>query len=348
MGAAIDTFPNSVSPPRRRRRRWLGRLFFAILLLFVIAELVARFYLGLGDPPLSVADADVEYLFKPSQDVRRFGNRIYYNAYSMRADEFPKDKSHPNELRVIVIGDSIVNGGSQTDQAQLATSILQQRLRERLGRPVVGGNVSAGSWGPVNMLAYARKFGLFDADVVVIVLSSHDYGDAPTEPFTPVVGVQPEYPDRRPVLALGELLSRYLLPRLRAGVSDASVPTDRPPEQSEVERSLRALADLVGLAKSSGARVIVAQYPEQRELREGPLPGHGLIEATARQAGAEVVQLTPAFRDAVARGEQPYRDPLHPNATGQKLIADALLDLLIASPATGPATAKAPAEAIGH
>jgi lysophospholipase L1-like esterase len=226
----------------------------------------------------------------------------------------------------MIIGDSVVNGGAQTDQGQLATSILQQRLREKVGQDVIVGNISAGSWGPVNMLAYVKKFGLFDADVVVIVLSSHDYGDAPAIPFKPVVGIQPEFPDHKPLLALQELVLRYLLPRLRGAVGNASVPADRAPEPDEVDRSLKALSELIEMAQRSRAKVIVAQYLERKEIDGALLPGHDMIESLAREHGAEVVQLGPAQRASLMAGKDPFRDALHPNATGQQRMADALFE----------------------
>ena len=62
-------------------------------LLFVVGlgaalgagELTARHRLGLGTPPLYVADTLTEYRLKPNQNLRRFGNRIEVNAFSMRA-----------------------------------------------------------------------------------------------------------------------------------------------------------------------------------------------------------------------------------------------------------------------
>ena len=71
-----------------------------LIALVLAAELFARLYLGLGDPPLFVADDTIEYLFAPNQDVTRFGNRVRYNAYSMRSDDITPKKSDPNELRV--------------------------------------------------------------------------------------------------------------------------------------------------------------------------------------------------------------------------------------------------------
>src|SRR4051794_36762220 len=203
----------SGSHRRGRARRWSVRVTVGMLALALIAELVGRFAFGLGHPALFSADPAIEYLYQPNQDIRRFGSHLHFNAYSMRSDDFPEHKSDPRELRVMVIGDSVVNGGAKTDQSELATTLLQRELAVRLKRTVIVGNISAPSWGPPNMLAYARRFGFFDADVVVIVLNSNDSFDVPT--FEPIVGMREDYPDRRPWFALQEVVSRYVLPRLR-------------------------------------------------------------------------------------------------------------------------------------
>src|SRR5947208_6169618 len=103
--------------PSPKWRRWLIRALIVLLVVLIDGELFTRFYLGLGDPPLSIVDADMEYRFKPSMSYRRFGNRIHYNAYSMRSEDFPPHKSSADELRVMVIGDSVINGGAQTDDS---------------------------------------------------------------------------------------------------------------------------------------------------------------------------------------------------------------------------------------
>lgn len=345
--ATMEADDRSESPklvPRRRRRwsRLVAWTAISLLVILVAAELFARLYLGLGDPPLSMADPDIEYLFKPSQDVRRFGNRIHYNAFSMRADDFPLRKSDPNELRVLVIGDSVVNGGAQTDQSELATSILQARLSKELGRRVVVGNASAASWGPPNMLAYAQKLGLLDADILVIVLSSHDAADVPT--FAPVVGVHVSFPDHKPLLALQELIVRYLLPRLaQESAGDAAVPSEAPAEQKDIDRCLRDLRELIEIARSRGVSVIVAQYLERSEMSAEPRTGHDLIKQVAEQSGADVVQFGPAFREAYQAGRAPFRDTIHPNPVGQKLMADVLYGPLYERLSRSVSSAPAPA-----
>jgi lysophospholipase L1-like esterase len=294
-----------------------------------------------------IADPEIEYLFKPNQEIRRFGNRIHYNAYSMRSDDFPKLKSDPRELRVIFLGDSVINGGALTDQSAIATEILKKRLTSELGRPVVVGNVSAGSWGPANLLAYVKQqSGWFDADVVVIVLSSHDYGDAPT--FKPVVGVQRDFPDHRPLLALEEGFARYLLPRLQSGASssNASVPSDQPPDAKQIEQSMSAIAELIDRARASGATVIVAQHFEPQELTGALRPGHDRILQLAEAAGVRVVQLGPAEKAALDAGNNPYRDTIHPNDAGQRVIADALFGPVVEAISARAATQPSPRETV--
>jgi len=181
------------------------------VILAIFSEIVSRFMVGLGDPPLYQADATMEYMLQPSKTYYRFHNRVSVNRYGMRADEFPPHKSSSEELRVLVFGDSIVYGGVRIDQNEIGTEILKPSLQREFGRPVVIGNASATSWGPPNELAYLQRYGTLDADVVILVLSSHDYADAPT--FTPVVGIAAQYPGKKPVLAVADLLETYFFPR---------------------------------------------------------------------------------------------------------------------------------------
>lgn len=315
-------------PPTKpkRRYRWLKWLVVVILLLGVCGELVARFYLGLGDPPLSMADPEIEYLFKPNQDVNRFGNRVKYNAYSMRSDDFPKEKTDENEVRILVLGDSVINGGNQTDQSELATEIIRGRLSAELGKPVVVGNISAGSWGPGNQLAYLKRYGLFDADVVVLVISSHDASDVPT--FEPTVGTS-AFPDHKPVLALQEAIFRYL-PRYLPGKKQ---PEEQPYEEPEVFAfdAEEALTKLIALIQEAGVPLVILQHASRDELREGVDPGHDAIAELAGQMGVPTVDLGPFFQLAIDQGQSVYRDNIHPNAKGQRVIAEVIEEVLLES-----------------
>jgi hypothetical protein len=178
------------------------------------------------------------------------------------------------------------------------------------------------------LLAYVKRFGFFDADVVVIVLSSHDYADVPT--FEPVVGVDLNYPDRKPLLAIQEAWTRYLWPRIAgAARSDASLPSEKPPQPQEIQQSLDAVREMIRLGKSSGATVIVAQHFDPTELAGHEKPGHDMIQRAAEESGATVIQLGPAEEASLRAGKNPYRDSIHPNAQGQRVIAEVLRDPIL-------------------
>ena len=103
--------------------------------------LTPRTGLGMGTPPLYVADPLTEYRLKPSQQLRRFGNRIEVNQFSMRSSAL-KQQRPAQQQRVLVFGDSVVWGGAVLDQDLIATDLLAQPGLIEVG------NVAAPSWGP--------------------------------------------------------------------------------------------------------------------------------------------------------------------------------------------------------
>jgi lysophospholipase L1-like esterase len=320
-------------PAQPGKSRWLRRIGVSLLVLVLLVigvELFARSYLGLGDPPLMIADPQIEYLYKPNQTVHRFGHMIHYNGYSMRSEEFPAHKSDANELRILMIGDSVINGGAKLRDDQLVSSILKSHLSEDLHRPVVVGNASAGSWGPPNELAYLKRFGTLDADVVVIVLSSHDITDVPT--FEPIVGIDPAYPDHKPLLALVEVKEKYL-PRLwyqlthRAELQQLSKPTTAPSTlpADAVEQCSLAIKQMIDLARQAGAKVLVVQHLEVGELNGHEQPGYFIIGRLLQDEHIDPINFGPGFQQAENSGRHVYDGNVHPNAAGHALMAEVLL-----------------------
>ena len=190
----------------KSKRRLIAYAFIGSVLLLLMLELYLRFHYGLCSAVLMRADDDYEYIAQPNQKQKRFGNKVQYNSLSMRNEELRE-----GSIRILCLGDSILNGGTLTDQRLLATSILSSDLSKEFGRDVQVLNVSAGSWGPDNCMAWLKRHGDFGAVAIVLVVSSHDVHDTMT--FVPIVGKSKSFPTRQYPLALIELLDRYLFPQ---------------------------------------------------------------------------------------------------------------------------------------
>lgn len=298
----------------------------SMLLLITIGEIFARFYLGLGTPPLSIAHPKIEYMYKPNQDGYRFRKHFIFNQYGMRAESLTKQKKS-KELRVLVFGDSVVNGGALTDQSKLATSILQDKAAEKVGENIFVGNISAGSWGPGNWLAYAQEYGFFGADIVVLIISSHDYADNPT--FQPLN--KNTHPSEQPISALFEGVERYFLPHFFPQIfsSTAIIATDNFVEKKreiEAQKGLNDLRSFLKLAKNNSMTVLVFQHYEKSEIESNHANvGNQRIKRVCKQLDIVPISLEPYFRKSMADGINPYRDNIHPNEVGQELIFEAML-----------------------
>src|ERR1700722_3382676 len=304
------------------------RLLGAFVILLVASELFCRFVIGLGDPPLYVADPKMEYLLQPSKTYYRFHKRFAVNQYSMRSDDFPPQKSDARELRVLVIGDSVIYGGVRIDQADIDTEILKRNLQKELGRPVVIGNASAKSWGPPNELAYLERFGTLQTDVVILELSSHDYADAPT--FAPVVGVSAAYPGKKPSFALTDLFKTYLLPRyLHIGDTapgvDRTLPDDVASPQ-DIAWCRESEREFFRFARSHNAKVALMQHLSRPEVSGDYQPGYYANQNVAKEEGDPYVDDANELRISLQQGQDPFNseDPIHLNTVGQVILARVL------------------------
>jgi hypothetical protein len=302
---------------RRRRIAWIAAF---VLALLIGLELFCRYYLGLGDPPLSRADPEIEYLFVGPRTYHRFGNTIVYNSFSMRTHEFDARRKNPDEIRIMICGDSIINGGALTDQSQLMTTRMEEHLKAEQHRPAVVMNVSAGSWGPPNYLAYVKRFGFFEANALVIVVSGGDYADAPT--WVPTVGVSPDFPDKTPTVALGEAITRYL-PRY-VPILAGPTPLPLPVTQGQIDQAMGAFRELVSMAQQRNIPVIVAYQREQAEYGKPETEGHMAFRQACSALNVKIIELADVFEPDMKGGGKPYRDEGHPNAHGQELMEKAI------------------------
>ncbi|MFQ3618699.1 MAG: SGNH/GDSL hydrolase family protein [Cyanobacteriota bacterium] len=293
----------------------VGLLLIGLLLLL---ELGLR-ALGLGNPPLYVADPEAGYRLRPNQRLRRWGKRMVINQHSLRnAGKMPQAG-----WRVLLLGDSIVHGGTWTDQSQTISEQVRQFLTPRLGGAGMVLNAAAPSWGPQNQWGYLQQFGTFEAQVVVLLLNTDDLFAPPPTDWP--VGRDRQYPRYRPPLALWEALS-LLMSR------PAQRPTTRPPSGDPVADNLLTIEQMRQFVMPQ-AQFLVALSPLRRELKQ---PGPRDYERVARQRLRELLQrggvpfldLLPRW-NALRNPEALYRDGIHPSPAGNAQISQAIAEFIL-------------------
>ncbi|MEH2160574.1 MAG: SGNH/GDSL hydrolase family protein [Nostoc sp.] len=292
--------------------------------LFVVVEIGLRSLFGFGNPLVYIGDEQIGYLLAPSQRTRRFGNRIEINEYSMRGSPINKIPA-PSGLRVLLLGDSIANGGWWTDQTNTISAMMMRSLTSSTHsnyQEVEVLNASANSWGPRNELAYLEKFGNFNAQAVVLLINTDDLFATP--PTSLPVGRDRNYPDSKPPLALVEVWQRYIakqqpIPDMKAVQNEAG---DR------VGINLEAIGKIQALTRQSNRQFLLVMTPLLREIGE---PGPRDYEIKARQRlndftkiqQIDYIDFLPIF-NSTTNPQALYHDHIHLNLQGNKFVSEVM------------------------
>jgi lysophospholipase L1-like esterase len=319
-----------------RRLRVVGfRAAIFVILTLGFAEIVLRVVWGLGNPALVFPDPDFGYAFQPNQRVRRFRNLIEYDANGLRS---PAVSTAPGSgtLRILCLGDSVTNGGALTDQSVTYPYLLAARLREA-GRKNEVLNASAGQWAAANESAFLKKRGSFHSQVIVLQIGTHTLCQAKSG--SNYAGTM-DFPEQRPVSAIGELLTRYLLPPV-AGLSifhpkgtliRGTKPglVDPCPDDLRID-CIDAIRSLIAEARSRGAEPLILLTVYREEVYNEPAVAADLrlgLFSLARTDHVTVEDMLPRLRDAAAHGEDDFRDFVHPNSKGNQRMAEAAAALI--------------------
>jgi lysophospholipase L1-like esterase len=300
-----------------------------IVVLLGMLEVGLRLLFGFGNPLTYIADEQIGYLLAPNQRTRRFGNRIEINEYSMRSEKIEKTPS-PSTLRVLLLGDSIANGGWWTDQPNTISSLMKWSLASAINgkyQHLEVLNASANSWSPRNELAYLQKFGSFNAQAVVLLINTDDlFGTAPT---SLPVGRERNYPDTKPPLALVEVLNRYVfqqtpIPEMKAIHDEGG---DR------VGFNLEAIAKIQRLIHQANSQFLLVMTPLLREIGE---PGPRDYEIKARYRLNEFCQsqqityidFLPIF-NSHQNAKALYQDHIHLNLQGNQVVSEVIQQAVV-------------------
>ncbi len=290
-------------------------------------ELALRL-LGFGSPALLQADAEAGYIFAPNQLVYRFGNRLEYNQFSQRSEQIDSAKPE-GTLRILMIGDSVLNGNNTTDQNETIPELFEARLLG-IKKQVEVLNASAGSWGIGNQLGYIRKFGTFESDAVILQIGTHDL----VQPTSNSAGVgnDPLMPNRKPLLAIQEALDRHIIPRVSTiFVSDspaAGVPVS---ESQRFAENMQRFEQIVALVRARNIPLFVLYTCDRADLL--PVPNQPKFKSQfadrLKALKIPVIDTHAAWSKLPKkRVESYFRDGVHPTAPAYESIADLMFKQL--------------------
>ncbi len=303
----------------------LSTIITIILITGFFLEISLRYIWGFCSAPLYIESREFEYIYAPNQHLKRFGNSIITNQYSMRS----KPLTEGDSIRVLLIGDSVINGGAPTDQDSLASTILEDCLSKSFKKPVRVLNISAGSWGPDNAAAYIKKFGHFDAKAIILVFSSHDAYDNMS--FEKVVGVHPSYPKQQANLAISELMGRYIIPKILQSSAKIIHKNQKSSEINELLINKQRSSFNSGFkffssySQENQIPLILYLHPELFEISKAAYTENGkkIIEFSKNES----IHLINGLSENTDKAF--YRDNIHLNNKGQKHLAKCLFPIIV-------------------
>lgn len=303
-----------------KKRIWL----IIIVALLAGGESAARYY-GLNTPVL-YESTNYGYRVAPNQNLTRFGNHVYYNRQGLRSEPMAPQPAK-DSLRVLCVGDSITNGGAVIDQSLTYPYLLEAALQRHFSRAEVL-NASAPGWALENEAGWLAANGIYQSRIVVLEIGTHDL-------FQPmavggIVGTHPSFPSAPPVSGLQELVLRYLLPRIGFGpkAQDPGVELSHRGKE-DVARSMRVLTQIEQQVRSQGGRLLALLVEQPAELE----PSDELTRFAKAQAVETLQRLDVPYvvtGEAIRSngGTALFRDGLHPNARGNRLLAELIANKL--------------------
>ncbi|HZU64218.1 MAG TPA: hypothetical protein VFF98_11080 [Novosphingobium sp.] len=272
--------------------------------------------MGFGNPLIYRSSAS-GYELVPGQRVNRLGKITTINDLGGRGPALPRQPS-ADRLRVLSIGDSVANGGTQINDEQTYPMLTGACLRTA-GLPAEVLNVAAGGWAVQNEAAWLKAHGVFGARVVLLEVNEKDldqaFGDAS------LLDRNPSFPSHRPATGLSEILFRYALPRFGLGVAADPGSTAGAFNAANVGAVMNAIGEIKSLSDAAGARMAILYWDPLMSGAAGAGRAREQLFAWANGHGVQIIrpQLN-RRRDAPGL----FRDGIHPNERGNAIIASAI------------------------
>ena len=286
------------------------------------AEVGARQY-GFGSPLLYRA-ASAGYEMVPNQKIERLGHVTTINNIGTRGENVSPMPT-PGMFRVMVLGDSVANGGTMLNDAQVFAAVASRRMTAQGCHNEVM-DAAAGGWSLLDEIAWVREHGLHGAQMVVWTINYMDLDQI--ESTSSLLDSNPSFPSKHPPFAIWEIATRYALPRLGLGPSNADTgssgagtfSSENAPRITAAVRDFKTYLDRRGVA-------LLVIYHEGREPA-----GAERQKSRQRLLNDLAAMNVPVFETGLSQAPDSanlFVDLIHPNAAGHERIGTRLGDILI-------------------
>jgi len=337
----------SKTSSRRRfgRSTRLAVVAAGLVLGLLIGELAIRLSgLAPGLRPIAVSDPNSVYQKSSNprlgfemkanyraSDPDSFLNYPRTNAHGQRDIERTIDKPQ-GTLRVILLGDSVVEGFGLREIDQTLSRQMERRLAGRNWEVL---NFGVSGYCTLAEVELLKTKGLqFSPDVVVLVFVQNDFENYNQDNAGVAQQEPPPWLVRQ--LVSGSHLVRYGFAKLGLLGSQAAAPISN----NNVVEGLQEFAELAKEHQFQPVIAIWPQFADDQVLDLHPMPGNDgdlIIERLARMHGISSIRLSTVFRDhmrtsrAVSNPRIGYSvegDGMHPNPDAVQLAADVLVGMV--------------------
>jgi hypothetical protein len=308
------TRQNGPWPTTRRRRGDIRKIHIITLVCVGVALLAVEAsirLLGLTNFPIFMRAPGVAYYPAPNQS----GVFLNKNHWYVNAQGFENDRSffvsHPS---VLLVGDSIIEGGNPTDYKDRVGPIAAQKSGVQIW---VG---AAGGWRLLNELAFLKTHSseLRSVDQLIILLKDGDFEEPAfwTDELS--------FPTRPPLFATSYMIRRYFLPR----------PSNLPMVTAEQVRDFQHKwsMELDELVDDYHGAITIVLYPDKYDYRDGS-SWKSDTAAIRSYVGDHTKRMKIVdVREDSRWNASMYRDGIHPNLAGDRVLGELIANTCMARP----------------
>ncbi len=284
-------------------------------------EEVSRYHLE------KVADPILVYKHEPGIRRRYQGVEVATNEIGLR--ERPIAPKQPGEMRVLLLGDSVVFGWGVAVE-KTAGRRLEALLASALARPVTVINSGVGSYNTVQQLAFLEQRGREIAPDAVVLLYVENDIDVKEATFDPLA--RRSLRGKSPPEVLTLLVEKSWTYRLalfarqyvRAGRTENFDPNAR-----GVAGSMQALSNMAAYCRDHGLQFHAFYYRARPAQPSESAPLLALVKATAQRASITAEDVSPWWQGRDMRSVTNSIVDSHPNEHGHDVLARGMARSLI-------------------